>query len=80
MATPSQPAANMPSPGPAVESGQRAKDPAVPVWRLLAKIRELGYTRTGQQHTDAILQNGMTRARYCPRQKRMFIPRAAMHA
>ena len=35
--------------------------------RLLAKIRQPGYSRTGQQDTDTILQDEVTRTRPCPR-------------
>ncbi len=51
-----------------------ASAPKIPRFprRLLAKIREPGYTRTGQQDTDAILQDEVTRTRYCPRQKSAF--------
>jgi hypothetical protein len=40
-----------------------ASPPKIPRFprRLLAKIREPGYTRTGQQDTDAILQDEVTR-------------------
>lgn len=40
-----------------------ASAPKIPRFprRLLAKIREPGYTRTGQQDTDAILQDEVTR-------------------
>jgi hypothetical protein len=50
-----------------------ASAPKIPRFprRLLAKIREPGYTHTGQQDTDAILQDEVTRTRYCPRQLRM---------
>ena len=47
--------------------------------RLLAKIREPGYTRTGQQDTDAILQDEVTRTRHCPRQIRTVTPREPLY-
>jgi hypothetical protein len=58
-----------------------ASAPKIPRFprRLLAKIREPGYTHTGQQDTDAILQDEVTRTRYCPRQMRIFAPRMAMY-
>lgn len=65
MTTPSQPAANLLSPGPAVEDGQRAKDPAVPA-TAARQAREPGYTRTGQQDTDANLQDEVTRYAILP--------------
>jgi len=41
---------------------------------MLYVLRQVdALARTGQQHTDAALQNGVTRARYCPRQKRAFL-------
>ena len=58
-----------------------ASAPTIPRFprRLLAKIRQPGYTRTGQQDTDAILQDEVTRTRPCPRQMRTFISSAAMY-
>jgi hypothetical protein len=49
-----------------------ASAPKIPRFprRLPATIREPGYTRTGQQDTDAILQDEVTRTRPCPRHER----------
>ena len=47
--------------------------------RPLAKIRQPGYIRTGQQDTDKILQDEVTRTRPCPRQLRTVISSAAMY-
>jgi hypothetical protein len=57
-----------------------ASAPKIPPFprRLLAKIREPGYTRTGQQDTDAILQDEVTRTRHCPRHERAFSVRDSM--
>jgi len=46
-----------------------ASAPKIPRFprRLLAKIRQPGYSRTGQQDTDTILQDEVTRTRPCPR-------------